>query len=327
MGDRSDTVGEPRSIRVSDVDAARAVCAEFFYDVRLAPLGPAAGFAFTVDVARLGPVTVGDLRFGSDITISVGDLDAYQVSLPVDGRLESEHRGSRLIATPRRAAVYQPVGMARAVRWEADCHVLCLKLDRDAVESEAAALLGRPVRGPLRFASSLEATNGPGLTWIRTARLLHAELDNPRSLLFTPPVADRYWRWLIAGLLMSVDHQYADELTAPARAVRPRTVRRAVDAIEADPARPLTTADLAAEAGVSVRSLQAGFRAHLGVSPMAYLQQVRLARVRADLLAPPEGRTTVAAVAHHWGFGHLGRFAAAYRARYGEAPSATMRGR
>jgi AraC-like DNA-binding protein len=327
MGDRSDTAGEPRSFQVSDVDAARAVCAEFFYDVRLEPLDPTAvGFGFAVDVARLGPVTVGDLRFCSDISISVGDLEAYQVSLPLDGRLESEHRGSRLIATPQRAAVYQPVGTARAVRWEAGCHVLCVKLEQAAVEAEASALLGRPVRGPLRFGPSLDGTDGAGLTWIRTARLLHSELDNPGSLLFTPPVAERYWRWLIAALLMSVDHQYADELNTPARAVRPRKVRRAIDAIEADPSRPLTTTDLAAEAGVSVRSLQAGFREHLGLSPMAYLQQVRLARTRTDLLAPPEGRASVAAIAHRWGFGHLGRFAAAYRARYGEAPSDTLRG-
>jgi len=36
-------------------------------------------------------------------------------------------------------------------------------------------------------------------------------------------------------------------------------------------------------------------------------------------------RPTVAEVAYRWGFTHLGRFAHDYRARYGEAPSTTLR--
>ncbi|MFP5477787.1 MAG: helix-turn-helix domain-containing protein, partial [Gammaproteobacteria bacterium] len=37
------------------------------------------------------------------------------------------------------------------------------------------------------------------------------------------------------------------------------------------------------------------------------------------------GSTHVAGVALRWGFGHLGRFSADYRARFGEYPSETVR--
>ena len=57
---------------------------------------------------------------------------------------------------------------------------------------------------------------------------------------------------------------------------------------------------------------------------MAYLRSVRLDSVRGELQAPGPG-TTVAAVAHRWGFAHLGRFTAYYRRRYGESPSQTLR--
>jgi transcriptional regulator GlxA family with amidase domain len=98
-----------------------------------------------------------------------------------------------------------------------------------------------------------------------------------------------------------------------------------MDAIHDEPERPFSVADLAGIAGISVRSLQEGFRRHVGVSPMAYLQQVRLDLVRETLRHADPQQVTVAAVAHRWGFTHLGRFAQTYRARHGEHPSETLR--
>jgi transcriptional regulator GlxA family with amidase domain len=76
---------------------------------------------------------------------------------------------------------------------------------------------------------------------------------------------------------------------------------------------------------MSVRSLQDGFRRYVGCAPMAYLQQVRLGRVHEALRQSDRQRVTVASVAHQWGFAHLGRFASAYRARFGASPSETLR--
>jgi transcriptional regulator GlxA family with amidase domain len=115
------------------------------------------------------------------------------------------------------------------------------------------------------------------------------------------------------------------DCAAPADAVRParpRTIKRALQAIHAHPEQPLTTAALAALSGVSVRTVQEGFRRHVGMPPMAYLRDVRLAHVHDDLRT---GKVrSVAQAAHRWGFNHLGRFAAAYQHRYGVAPSATL---
>jgi transcriptional regulator GlxA family with amidase domain len=114
-------------------------------------------------------------------------------------------------------------------------------------------------------------------------------------------------------------------LTAPPAAGTPRAIRRVVDAINEEPERPVTVADLAGIAGMSVRSLQEGFRRHVGYAPMAYLQEVRLNRANEALRKADPMRSTVAAVAHRWGFAHLGRFASSYRSRFGESPSETLR--
>jgi len=57
---------------------------------------------------------------------------------------------------------------------------------------------------------------------------------------------------------------------------------------------------------------------------MVALTRARLHHVRRDLLAARPG-ARVGDIAAAWGFSHLGRFAAAYRRRFGEPPSATLR--
>ncbi len=56
----------------------------------------------------------------------------------------------------------------------------------------------------------------------------------------------------------------------------------------------------------------------------AFLREVRLDGVRRALIAAPEG-ATVASIAEQWGYANLGAFAARFRERFGEYPSALLR--
>jgi AraC-like DNA-binding protein len=82
---------------------------------------------------------------------------------------------------------------------------------------------------------------------------------------------------------------------------------------------------LAAQSHVTERALQQGFRRHIGMSPMAYLRQVRLRRAHQQLLESDATAETVAAVAKRRGFTNPRRFAAAYVTRYGESPASALR--
>ena len=79
-------------------------------------------------------------------------------------------------------------------------------------------------------------------------------------------------------------------------------MRTAIDIIEAGAHLPLTISALARQCHVSVRTLQEGFRRHVGMSPMAYVRAVRLRRAHRDLRSPDPSQITVAAIAHRWGF-------------------------
>ncbi|MBI1174641.1 MAG: helix-turn-helix domain-containing protein [Sideroxydans sp.] len=83
--------------------------------------------------------------------------------------------------------------------------------------------------------------------------------------------------------------------------------------------------DICRAVGIGQRALQSSFDLLLQLSPVAYLRIARLNLVRAELRAPSSPHLTVTEAATHWGFLHLGRFAADYGAMFGEKPSETLR--
>jgi AraC-like DNA-binding protein len=57
------------------------------------------------------------------------------------------------------------------------------------------------------------------------------------------------------------------------------------------------------------------------MSRMAYLRVVRLRRAHRDLgRSANPSHSSIASIAHRWGFTHLGRFAAAHQTMFGETP-------
>lgn len=103
----------------------------------------------------------------------------------------------------------------------------------------------------------------------------------------------------------------------------PRGLKRAIDLIQRDFARPWTVPQLASASGVARRTLQTQFRRFIGASPLQFLRETRLAEVRRQFVRA-ESTTTVTSAAIACGFTHLGRFPAWYRERYGESPSETL---
>jgi AraC-like DNA-binding protein len=315
---------EGGSFTSADVDHARAILHRFYYPTAIGTPEGAEGFRLDMQVIKLGPLTLGELCFGVPITLAASGLDAYHIAMPTVGCMLARHAGHEVTAGPSTGVVFGPAGPVFALH-EACSAELAVKIERAALERELATLLDRPVDGPIDLPATLDLSDGPGLSWRRLVHLLRDELTHAESLIRNPLIAERLRHSVLSGLLLSAPHRYHDELVAPAPAGPPRAIRQVLDAIHDEPERPFTVATLAALAGVSVRSLQEGFRRHVGRSPMAYLQQVRLERAHTALLAADPARTTVAAIAHRWGFAHQGRFSALYRAHFGQFPSETLR--
>jgi AraC-like DNA-binding protein len=195
-----------------------------------------------------------------------------------------------------------------------------VSIDQFAVDRALETLVDGPLDSPIAFDAALPLTAGAARDWVRLVLMVHRQLDCPDSLIRNALVWDPLAESLIHGLLLVADHPYRQALAAPAGPGRPAAVRDAMDIIEAGPHLPLTTSVLAKQCHVSVRTLQEGFQRHLGMSPMTYLRVVRLRRAHRDLRSADPAHTTVACIAHRWGFTHLGRFAAAHQRMYGQTP-------
>jgi AraC-like DNA-binding protein len=127
-------------------------------------------------------------------------------------------------------------------------------------------------------------------------------------------------RLLDVALVHVLRHHFAaDASAAPPwfRALGDPHVGAALRALHDDPARAWTVADLAAVALLSRAAFARRFTALLGVSPLAYLTDWRMAIARERLRDPGVG---LAAVAASVGYGSEFSFSAAFKRRHGISP-------
>jgi len=162
-------------------------------------------------------------------------------------------------------------------------------------------------------------------------RYWNRSIDYARDVLLragerTPLIQQQTRALLVEAALLTFPTSVSDALAA-SRSARPlpAPVRRAKAFIEARASETVLLADIAEAARLSPRGLQYAFRSATGRTPMQYLRRVRLDAARGELRRSDPSVDTVAAIAARWGFSNLGRFAAMYRAEFGETPSVTLR--
>ncbi|WP_127503984.1 AraC family transcriptional regulator [Actinoplanes solisilvae] len=311
--------GSSAVLRTSDLAEAKAFLDARFRSSVLVPADRHPSFAVRVRAAAVGDLGINEVSFGAALRVRFPELDCFQVNVVRAGRLQVR---PSLPVLPGAAAIYQPYAGEVDDRWSADCEVIGVRIEPALMRRQLAVMLDEPYATKPR----LDAGAVPGLlaSWSRLVRWVHADAFGEQSLTGHPLHRDRIQELVVSGLIVATDRRTLDRQRTRG-GPPPRAVRRVVDLVEAHPDRPFTLAALAAVAGVGTRSLQDAFKRHVGLTPMAFVRDVRLARAHDDLRSSDWTRVTVAAVAHRWGFVHLGRFAQLHRARYGTSPSEILR--
>lgn len=222
------------------------------------------------------------------------------------------------------AAVYAPSD-AFEIRMGADLRLVNLRVENADMANACRSLLGSDLAHNLHF-QPIKPDTAPVQAGQPGFRQLLARLELTPQ--YTAPGAQKLDQALqeaaLYELLLLWPNSYTRYLGQDT--ALPHSTRLARDYIHAHAADLPTLAEIAGAAGVGTRALTLGFKRHLKMSPMRYLQQCRLDGARGDLVRRDD-RQTVTDIACHWGFFNLGEFAAHYRERFGELPHATRRSR
>jgi AraC family transcriptional regulator, ethanolamine operon transcriptional activator len=101
-------------------------------------------------------------------------------------------------------------------------------------------------------------------------------------------------------------------------------VNRVRDSTLSSSGYPLTIGELCTDLRISRRTLNHAFIKVLGITPVSYMRNVRLHRIRAELQLSPHNVRYIASVATKWGFWHMSLFSRYYRELFGETPIETL---
>ena len=267
-------------------------------------------------------VTFSDMGYGADVLVTPGQLGGfYLVQIPLAGKGWVSLAGQQHACLPGMASVQDP---ERAVDmyWSADCRKIVLRFDRGGLERFAELHTGRRIGGALLLRPTVELASPSGAALMA---LLNSVANLPVGTAndLSPVMKAHLETCFMSAMLMLQPGLDSESASPGDRFEPPQAVRKVRDYLHAHAHEPVDLAALAGVSGVPLRTLHHQFKRTLGVTPLQLLRDIRLDRVRAELLRAAPG-TNVTSVALDWGFDHLGRFAASYRERFGEAPRDTL---
>lgn len=302
----------------TDWDEVHEVVTDAYFPHQLTPLTSGSAARSSLEWAQLGASRLARIGFGEAMSIRSDHPGAYGINIPLAGHIISVTRSEEVVATPGLATINPPDTPTVITEWSSSCEIIGFKVDREYVQREMDRVLARPGR---KLPAQLDLRSGAGADWFSLVRAIADQTLQDNSLVRSEQVAEQLCGAVTTALVLAAVPDEGDGPTG----LRPRIVKRVIDAIHQDPARPWTAGEMAELVGVSVRRLQQGFRECVGMTPMEYLADVRLECVHADLIENYSGET-VSDIAIRWGIMHTGRFAAAYSRKYGLTPSQTLRG-
>lgn len=301
-------------VRTTDVDEAERLIARVYRRGRV--LETRDPFLFQQTVRGDERVRIAHYRIASPTVIAVEIDGMLGVGSRVAGSYRAASNGDEI--DPAGAFLLRP---GEAQSWSRGLELIVVNLDVSALAGAA----GMPSTGStnVRFDSLAPVSPALQQQWDAVRRFAVQTLEDP-ALLDQELVRRAVGDVLIANVLACFAVEFP-AATEPHRDGQPATLRRALQFIDDNAARPIGVQEIAEAARLSPRGLQDLFRRSLGVTPIHHLRTVRLDAARADLLASGPEDTSVAEIANRWGFAHVARFAGWYREAYGENPSRTLR--
>ncbi len=307
-------------LSTDDPDEAEFALREVLCEHRISLRGPAADFHASVALAELADLRIAHFRYGAALDITAGPLGRYAMNFTLGGVSRVRHGDQRAAARTGAATIFSPVAESE-LTWSSDLDLLCLVIPAHALERHFRKLTG--IDEPVHFRPGVE----PGAAHLARSMLTSVlRLTAGGSVSLPDPLAWELRNALLTVVVTELPHNHTAVLRECPATAAARTAMAAVAAMRGQLSAPPTVPQLAAQLGVSERTLQSAFHQQFSVSPSTYFKRMRLEAVHEALrCAAPQDTTVTRVAAEAGGFFHLGRFAGEYLAMFGEHPLDTLR--
>lgn len=272
--------------------------------------------------AQLNKASVSYFESPTRIRVECAPLtDFYRIMLHETGGMTHWLNGYKAVASPSQAVIHAP---RQELRLEPEPYrALMLSFGGATVRDALMQRLGW-VPPSEQLAREVSLVSPTGVSLRSLVRWTASQLDRPGRGALASAAAVGHLEGTLLTLFLDCLVNPHQKTKRPVEEATKARVSRVEDWIDAHLGELIRVDDLARVANASVRALENAFRRYRDCTPMEAVIRRRLLWVREMLLSAPPG-TTVTSVATEAGFFHLGRFAAQYRAAFGETPSATLR--
>lgn len=308
----------------SDLDEA-VLCGErMFCKNRLEKKG--AEFKAQFFHRSAGEAGVARMSFGGEVAINPGKLnDIVLVQSILTGHEHAISDQLHLNCNPGHATVFNYHRHSFFDHFPCTDKLL-VRIDRTLLETVLQHQLGRSIKHDIYFQPHLPTDTSAGQNWLQTLGWAYSQLSS--NSLLSSHLQSQIGEMLASSLLEFHESNHSQALRESAeKKVVPAVVRMIEAFMDEHAQEPLTISQIARHAGVTARTVQLSFQRFRGLSPMQFLKEIRLQRVRAELETQQYPDFQVSSTALKWGFTHLGRFSSDYKQRFGESPSITVKRR
>ena len=325
---RSEQLLSSRSaIKAQAVHHAEATISELFCKHTLTPLEKRE-VRMSLRSAHDADVGIEVLDYGEAVRIQVdsGLEDFHLVQIPLVGKATMSV-GDSLVQSSRSVATVPPIDQPFTMRWDAGTPTMILYVSKSKLQAVARQMYGLEDAECMQLALQMQMNTPEGVAFLRSLLEWHNVLED------AGPNAD-YLRklsseMLLARMLSALENSATRSLETPGGAANSiksdALAKRFMAAIEEGVSYGVGVLELADQLSVPVRTLQEHVKTAFGSTPSSMLREARLQHAHRLLCDANPSKATVTAIAEECGFGHLGRFAQEYRARFGETPAQTLR--
>ncbi len=201
--------------------------------------------------------------------------------------------------------------------------VLGANMFTEALRADLYKLTGSNLLEIPEVGNRIETSGAVGLMLARVMFRLWSESNRagagPGSNIGIAELEDELITKFVMAVEMLADRRRGTQSTGIERAMA-----RAEDYLDSHLTTAVSRADVAAAAGVSVRTLSRGFLTRHGTGPMGFLKTRRMDAAYRKLAMAEAGSMRVTDIAIRYGFTHFGQFAMEYKKAFGESPSVTL---